>query len=157
MKTWGKFLAADPQILWAKLHGLFTRDLYTPGLRLCDVEMVDCCSVSRNAHVRNRRSMDESGEPLLTVPVHVIATCSMFWVYTWRSRHYKVTARRSVETSDAADTMTHLHMEEKKKKKKKKIGAQQICPAVQLVHLRQTVRFWGRYSYSSWGKLGEYS
>jgi hypothetical protein len=65
--------------------------------------------------------MEESGEPLLTVT----ATCSMFWVYTWTSRHWKVTARRAVETSDAADTMTQLpkkkkEEEEKRKKKKKR-------------------------------------
>lgn len=69
---------------------------------------------------------------MLTVPVHVTATCSIFWFYTWTSRHWKVTARRAVETSDAADTMTQLHT-------KKKIIAQQFCPAVQLAHLRQTV------------------
>lgn len=45
MTTWGKFPAADPQILGAKVRNLFTRDLYTPGLRLGDVEMVVCCSV----------------------------------------------------------------------------------------------------------------
>jgi len=46
-----------------------------------------------------------------------------------------VTARRAVETSDAADTMMQLRM----KKKKKKFIAQQFCPAVQLMPLRQTV------------------
>jgi hypothetical protein len=71
--------------------------------------------------------MEDSGEPLLTVPVHVRVTCSIFWVYTWTSRNWKVTARRAVETSDAADTMMQLRM------KKKKFIAQQFCPAVQLI------------------------
>jgi hypothetical protein len=77
--------------------------------------------------------MEDSGEPLLTVPVHVRATCSIFWVYTWTSRHWKVMARRAVGTSDAADIMMQLHM------KKKKLIAQQFCLAVQLIPLRETV------------------
>ena len=91
--------------------------------------MVICCSVFRNLPVRNRRSMEDCGETLLTVPMHVTATCSMFRVYTWISRQWKATARRAVETSDAADTMTQLHM----KKKKKMMSAQLFCRAVQLL------------------------
>ena len=78
LPTWGKFPTADPQILGAKVRNLFARDLYTPDLRLGDAETVVCCSAFRNIPVRTGRSMEDSGEHLLTVPVHMTARCFVF-------------------------------------------------------------------------------